>query len=176
MPNEAKPYDFVIIGGGPAGVTAATELGEHGKTVALVDVPPRTGRRGREHRHDPEQDAARNGAGAFRPAVAQSLRRRSLRAAQHHRERFPRPRAACPRRVQPLDLQPAGGPPRRHLRRQRGLHRSPHGARLAGARTVPRRKPLLRGENFLLATGSSPNRPDRFSPSTRAIFTTPTRC
>ena len=37
MPSEAREYDLLIIGGGPAGiVAAATAKGRH-KTVALVD-------------------------------------------------------------------------------------------------------------------------------------------
>ena len=37
MPNEIKNYDLVIIGGGPAGLTATITATEHHKTVALID-------------------------------------------------------------------------------------------------------------------------------------------
>jgi NAD(P) transhydrogenase len=37
MTNDLKSYDLVVIGGGPAGITAATSAGNFGKTVALVD-------------------------------------------------------------------------------------------------------------------------------------------
>ena len=37
MPNETKKYDLVIIGGGPAGVTAAATAAAHNKTVAMID-------------------------------------------------------------------------------------------------------------------------------------------
>src|SRR6201987_4332127 len=37
MTNDLKTYDLVVIGGGPAGVTAATEASSFGKSVALVD-------------------------------------------------------------------------------------------------------------------------------------------
>jgi NAD(P) transhydrogenase len=37
MPNETKNYDLVVIGGGPAGITAATSAATFNKSVALVD-------------------------------------------------------------------------------------------------------------------------------------------
>jgi NAD(P) transhydrogenase len=36
-PNDLKTYDLVVMGGGPAGVTAATVASSFGKSVALVD-------------------------------------------------------------------------------------------------------------------------------------------
>ena len=43
MTTELKTYDMVVIGGGPAGVTAATTASHFGKTVALVDSHPEIG-------------------------------------------------------------------------------------------------------------------------------------
>ena len=43
MPNEIKNYDLVIIGGGPAGLTAAITATENHKTVALIDCHPELG-------------------------------------------------------------------------------------------------------------------------------------
>ncbi|MCE0523126.1 MAG: Si-specific NAD(P)(+) transhydrogenase [Methylacidiphilales bacterium] len=43
MPNETKNYDLVVIGGGPAGLVAAGILTENHKTVALVDCHPELG-------------------------------------------------------------------------------------------------------------------------------------
>src|ERR1700736_6189686 len=37
MTNDLKTYDLAVMGGGPAGVTAATEASSFGKSVALVD-------------------------------------------------------------------------------------------------------------------------------------------
>ena len=38
MTNDLKTYDLVVIGGGPAGIAAATEASTFGKSVALVDI------------------------------------------------------------------------------------------------------------------------------------------
>src|ERR1700736_3927383 len=37
MTNDLKTYDLVVIGGGPAGIIAATEASSFRKSVALVD-------------------------------------------------------------------------------------------------------------------------------------------
>src|ERR1700736_30004 len=37
MTNDLKTYDLVVMGGGPAGITAATVASSFGKSVALVD-------------------------------------------------------------------------------------------------------------------------------------------
>jgi NAD(P) transhydrogenase len=37
MTNDLKTYDLVVMGGGPAGVTAAMIASSFGKSVALVD-------------------------------------------------------------------------------------------------------------------------------------------
>src|ERR1700734_3072439 len=37
MTNDLRTYELVVIGGGPAGITAATTASEFGKSVALVD-------------------------------------------------------------------------------------------------------------------------------------------
>ena len=38
MTNDLKTYDLLVIGGGPAGIVAATEASTFGKSVALVDI------------------------------------------------------------------------------------------------------------------------------------------
>jgi NAD(P) transhydrogenase len=43
MSIELKQYDLVVLGGGPAGITAATAASRFGKTVALVDSQPEIG-------------------------------------------------------------------------------------------------------------------------------------
>ena len=37
MTNDLKTYDLVVIGGGPAGITAAMTASSFGKRVALAD-------------------------------------------------------------------------------------------------------------------------------------------
>jgi NAD(P) transhydrogenase len=43
MTNDPKNYDLLVIGGGPAGVGAATTASTFGKSVALVDSHPQIG-------------------------------------------------------------------------------------------------------------------------------------
>ena len=43
MTDNSKTYDLAVIGGGPAGVTAATTASGFGKSVALVDSQPEIG-------------------------------------------------------------------------------------------------------------------------------------
>jgi NAD(P) transhydrogenase len=43
MSLELQQYDLVVLGGGPAGITAATAASRFGKTVALVDSQPEIG-------------------------------------------------------------------------------------------------------------------------------------
>jgi NAD(P) transhydrogenase len=43
MSIELKQYNLVVIGGGPAGITAATAASRFGKSVALVDSQPEIG-------------------------------------------------------------------------------------------------------------------------------------
>lgn len=39
----AKDYDLIVVGGGPAGMSAATNAAHHGLNVALIDEQPATG-------------------------------------------------------------------------------------------------------------------------------------
>ena len=161
MDNEAKSYDFVIIGGGPAGVTAATELGEQHKTVALIDGHRELGRRRGEYRHDPEQDAAGNRPRAFRGALRNlygvdlSVRREVtvddfLGHEQNVREAFNK---SISNRLMAEHADVYIG---------HAAFVDPHTVRISPVPDGPQEEVLLRGENFLLATGSSPRRPALF--------------
>ena len=75
MRDEAKEYDLVVIGGGPAGVIGARTANVLGKSVALVDSHHEPRRCRHQHGHRSQQDAPRDGAGAVGDEVPQPLRR-----------------------------------------------------------------------------------------------------
>ena len=55
-------YDLFVIGSGPAGQKAAIQAAKLGKRVGDRRAPAAGRRRLHQHRHDPQQDAARGGA------------------------------------------------------------------------------------------------------------------
>ena len=161
MPNEPRPYDFVIIGGGPAGVYAALELGEHGRTVALVNNAIALGGAGVNTGTIPsktlrETALALSGLRSRHLyGVDLSLRRditvndflgheEHVRAAFNH---------SIAHRVEAekVDVYPG-----------QAAFTDPHTIEVAPLPDGPQETVLLRGGQFLLATGSSPNRPDLF--------------
>jgi NAD(P) transhydrogenase len=161
MPNDAKPYDFVIIGGGPAGVTAATELGDRQKRVALVDSHRELGGAGVNTGTIPsktlrETALALSGLQSRNLyGVDLSVRREVtvndfLGHEQHVREAFNKSIS------------------NRLLARHADIYVGtaafvdPHTVRVSPAPGGPQEEVLLRGENILLATGSSPVRPALF--------------
>ena len=161
MPNDPKAYDFIIIGGGPAGVYAALELGERKKTVAIVNGHLELGGAGVNTGTIPSKTLRET-------ALALSgLRSRGLYGVD----------LSVRREVTVNDFLS-------HEQRVRGAFNKsianrieakksdiyPGCASFVDAHTVkvspipdsPQETVLLRGENILLATGSSPNRPDLF--------------
>jgi NAD(P) transhydrogenase len=161
MSNEAKPYDFVIIGGGPAGVTAATELGDQGKTVALVDGHRDLGGAGVNTGTIPSK-TLRETALALSGlrsrdlyGVDLSVRREVtvndfLGHEMNVREAFNK---SISSRLEARHADIYVG---------NAAFIDPHTVRVSPVPGGPQEEVLLRGENFLLATGSSPNRPALF--------------
>ena len=161
MPNEAKPYDFVIIGGGPAGVFAATELGDQHKSVALIDSHPDLGGAGVNTGTIPsktlrETALALSGLRSRNLyGVDLSVRREVtvndfLGHEQHVREAFNK---SISNRLTARHADIYVGS---------AAFVDPHTVRVSPAADAPQEEVLLRGENFLLATGSSPVRPALF--------------
>jgi NAD(P) transhydrogenase len=161
MPNEPKPYDFVIIGGGPAGVNAATELGDRGKTVALVDGHRELG-----------------GAGVNTGTIPSKTLRETALALSGLRSRNLYGVDLSLRREVTVDdflgheMHVRDAFNRSILSRLEARHADiyvgnaafidSHTVRVSPVPGGPQEEVLLRGENFLLATGSSPNRPPLF--------------
>ena len=161
MPNEAKPYDFVIIGGGPAGIYAATELGEHRKSVALVDSHRELGGAGVNTGTIPsktlrETALALSGLQSRNLyGVDLSVRREVtvndfLGHEQHVREAFNK---SISNRLMARHADIYAG---------NAAFVDPHTVRVSPGPGGSQEEVLLRGENILLATGSSPVRPALF--------------
>jgi NAD(P) transhydrogenase len=161
MPNEPKPYDFVIIGGGPAGVTAATELGDQHKSVALIDSHHDLGGAGVNTGTIPSKTLretalalsglqSRNLYGVDLSVRREVTVNEFLGHEQHVREAFNR---SISNRLMAHHADIYVG---------NASFVDPHVLRISPVPGGPQEEILLRGENFLLATGSSPVRPALF--------------
>ena len=75
---ETKNFDLVIIGGGPAGLTAATTAADNNKSVALIDSHYELGGAGINTGTVPSKTLRENGVGANRVAFARTLWRRFI--------------------------------------------------------------------------------------------------
>jgi NAD(P) transhydrogenase len=169
MPNDAKNYDFVIIGGGPAGVYAALALGEHQKSIALINNAVALGGAGVNTGTIPSKTLRET-------ALALSgLRSRNLYGVdlsvrrditvndflgheQRVRGAF---NNAIANRIEASKIDVYAGS---------AAFTGPHTVEVKPIAGGPPETQLLRGENIILATGSSPNRPALFFSQTGEIY------
>jgi NAD(P) transhydrogenase len=163
---EMKSYDLVILGGGPAGVVGAGAARILGKTIALVDNEPGIGGAGINTGTVPsktlrETALALSGMRARRLyGVDLSLRRQATVADFLHHEESVRDGLSASL-TQRLGEE--------HADRYVGFAEfaDPHTIRIHPTKAADPNAPqpqdiLLRGENILIATGSSPRRPEIF--------------
>jgi NAD(P) transhydrogenase len=161
MPNAPRNYDFVIIGGGPAGVNGAVELGQHSKSVVLINNEPVLGGAGVNTGTIPSKTLRET-------ALALSgLRSRNLYGVdlslkrditvtdflgheQHVREAFNHSLAD---QVQASKVDVIVGA---------ASFIDPHTFEVKPIKGGPQETVTIRGDKILLATGSSPNRPELF--------------
>ncbi|MCY2959235.1 MAG: Si-specific NAD(P)(+) transhydrogenase [Planctomycetota bacterium] len=155
---ESKPYDLVVLGGGPAGIAGAQTAAVFGRTVALV-----------------EREACIGGAGINTGTIPSKTLRESALLLSGWRSR----------RLLGVDVAVKGGARlseflhhERHVvadERARvevrldslGVHRMCGRARFVDAHTIAvaaadGSESRLRGERILIATGSSPAHPPEF--------------
>jgi NAD(P) transhydrogenase len=178
MPNEPKNYDLVILGGGPAGLIAATTATENHKTVALIDSHHELGGAGINTGTVPsktlrETALALSGMKSRNLyGVDLSLRREVtisdfLGHEQNVRAIF---NASFVHRLKSENADVFYGTGSfldPHTVSVRSLPAAPAAGQPAPAASED---VLLRGENILIATGSSPVRPDLFPFGTGEIY------
>ena len=173
MPNETKNYDLVIIGGGPAGLIAANTAASNHKTVALIDCHLELG-----------------GAGVNTGTVpSKTLRETALALSGFQSRNLYGVDLSLRREVTIADFlsreQNVKAVFHETFRKRLASEHADvfHGlASFVDSHTIivnpllgfaggPTPDPvLLRGENILIATGSSPVRPDLFFTSTGEIY------
>ncbi len=169
MTNDLKTYDLVVIGGGPAGIAAATSASTFGKNVVLVDNHPEIGGAGVNTGTVPSK-TLRETALALSGLKSRNLYgvdlslRREVTVAdflgheEHVKNAF---HASLTQRLKQLNATTYWGT---------CSFLDAHTVQVALGRENPENDPTatveeihLHGEKILIATGSSPVRPDLFS-------------
>lgn len=154
-------FDFIVIGGGPAGIIAATTAIAFGKTVALIDSHHELGGAGANTGTVPsktlrETALALSGMRSRNlHGVDLSLRREAtvsdfLRHEQNVKTGF---NHALSQRMAESHVAVYGGT---------ASFEDPHTVRIRSLPDAESRDVVLRAGNFLIATGSSPFHPDTF--------------
>jgi len=166
MPNETKSYDLIIIGGGPAGITAAVTATAQNKTVAMVDCHHEVGGAGFNSGTLPSK-ALRETALAM-----SGLKTRNLAGVELtlHREAAISDLVSREQNVRALFNQAVQAGLESHLAEiflGNATFVDPHTVSVvlvAGkdGKAAHKEPMLLRGQNILIATGSSPIHPDIF--------------
>src|ERR1019366_1782836 len=177
MPNETRNYDLVILGGGPAGLVAAAMATECHKTVALVDDHHELGGAGINTGTVPSK-TLRETALALSGLQSRNLYgvdlslRREVTIAdflgheQHIKAVF---NAELSQRLE-ADKTGIYDRMASFVDPHTALVRPNPTAPLLGQPPAAGEDILLRGENFLIATGSSPVRPDLFPFGTGEVY------
>ncbi len=166
MTNELNTYDMVVIGGGPAGITAAATASESGKSVALIDNHQEIGGAGINTGTVPSK-TLRETALALSGIRSRNLYgvdlslRREVTVADflgreiHVRDAF---HQSITQRLQHSNAKIYCGT---------CTFLDTHAVRVGAGLEDPRKVPpggeiVLRGENIVIATGSSPVHPELF--------------
>jgi NAD(P) transhydrogenase len=177
MPNETRNYDLVILGGGPAGLVAAAMATECHKTVALVDSHHELGGAGINTGTVPSK-TLRETALALSGLQSRNLYgvdlslRREVTIAdflgheQHIKAVF---NAELSQRLEADKTGIYDGMASFVDPHTVSVRPNPT-APLLGQPPAAGEDILLRGENFLIATGSSPVRPDLFPFGTGEVY------
>lgn len=168
MSDSTVPvYDLVVIGGGPSGIVGATTAVSFGKRVALIDNHSELGGAGANTGTVPSKtlrETALALSGMRSRAlygVDLSLRREATVSDFLHHERAVKValNESLAERMKQTHTQVIAGT---------AVFEDPHTVYVDGIPGVPAQR--LRGEKFLIATGSSPFRPPDFPFGTREVY------